>query len=107
MKKIKMRMLKAWGPFVPGQIVVFAESKAKWAIGDGIAEKYKISKAEIKAKAQAEKDAKDKAKKEAKDAKDKAEKEAKQKAEAETAMVEPVAETADVRPLGNKKKRGK
>jgi len=99
MKKIKMKMLKAWGPFTPGQIVLFAESKARWAISDGVAEKYKISKAELKAQAKAEK--------EAKDAKDKAEKEAKENAEVETAMTEPIAETADVRPLGNKKKRGK
>ncbi len=104
MKKIKMRMLKAWGPFQPGQIVIFAESKAKWAISDGVAEIYKISKAELKAKTKEEADAKAKAKAEAKE---KAEAEAKAKAEAETAMVEPVAETADIRPFsqGNKKKR--
>ena len=91
-------MLKAWGPFVPGQIVLFAESKAAWAIGDGVAEKYKISKAEIKAKAKEEAEAKAKEKDEAKE-----------KVEAETAMVEPIAETADIRPftLNSKKKRGK
>lgn len=107
MKKVKMRMLKAWGPFVPGRIVIFAESKSRWAISEGIAERYKPSKAELKAKAKDEKEAKDKSEKEAKDVKDKAEKEAKENAEVETAMVEPIAETADVRPLGNKKKRGK
>ena len=88
MKKIKMKMLKPWGPFVPGEIVPMAESKAKWAIGDGVAEKYKVSKAELKAKADAE---------------------AKERVEAENAMVEPIAETADIRPftLDSKKKRGK
>lgn len=82
-KKIRLKLLKQWGEYGAGSVIDFGESKGLPLIAKGIAEKTN----EALNKTQRSKK--------------------KQRPQAETAMMEPAAETAEVTPTKRKKKEKK
>lgn len=82
---IRLKLLKKWGEYDAGSVLDFGESKGAPLIAKGIAER--VSRTEKKKEVKVEK---------------------KKKPKAETAMMEPIAETAEVTPeIKNRRGRPK